>query len=243
MKNTDLYRAIGEIDDDLIIEAEQPGRIRLKKRRTVKIIIIAAAVAVALSSAALASSGILGRRSSHSWSFPTYTSVPSAKKLQKDVGISPKILESFSNGYKFKNATIGHETDEDTDGNVMEKYKSIYCKYTKDNNEFGINIDAAKAGLAMNSVEPAETYDGVDIKYFSYTNKFVPGDYQLTEQDRADKESGKYVFSYGTEDIEIHEVQITAWVHNGLNHVICAMDSELAEDDLLQAAKEFIDYQ
>lgn len=242
MNKKDLFKAIGEISDDFILDA-QNAKNRIKRFQVIKVASVAAALVLTVSAVSFASSGILGRRNGHSWSFPTYTSVPSAEKLQKDVGISPKVLESFSNGYKFKDATIGYETDEDTDGNVMEKYKSIHCRYTKDNEKFSINIDAAKAGLAMDGVETTETYDGVDIKYFSYTNKFVPGDYQLTEQDKADEASGKYVFSYGTEDIEIHEVQITAWVHNGLNHVICAMDSDLAKEELLQMAKEFMDYQ
>lgn len=242
MNKKDLFKAIGEISDDFILDAQNAKK-RIKRFKVIRVAAVAAALVLTVSAVSFASSGILGMRNSHSWKFPTYTSVPSTERLQKDVGISPKVLESFSNGYKFKNAYICHDTDEDVDGNVMEKYKSVSCRYSKDDKEFSISVDAAKAGLGMNSAETAETYNGVDIKYYGYTNKFVPGNYQLTEQDKADKASGKYVFSYGSDDIEIHEVQITAWVHNGLNHVICAMDSDLTKEELLQTAKEFIDYQ
>lgn len=243
MNKNELFRAVGEISDDLIAEAENPIR-KIKRLRTAKILLVAAAVTVLLSFSAFAARNILVvSRSGHSKSSPTYISVPSQKRLLKDVGIAPRIPNGFSNGYTYKNAHISKDTDYDADGNVVEKFKSLYCNYTLGEERFSLHIDAAMAGSGMKDETIAENYRDSEIQYFSYKSKVVPGNYTLTEQDEEDKKSGKYVFSFGSDDIEIYDVQITSFCFQGLNYTICALDSSLTKESMIQTAKEIIDYQ
>ena len=84
-------------------------------------------------------------------------------------------------------------------------------------------------------------YNGIAIAYISYVNKVVPADYQQTEQDMKDEESGKYVFSYGAEKVEISQVQGVEWEQDGIYYNITAINSPLDKQGLIDMAKEVID--
>lgn len=242
MNKNDLYKAVGEISDDLIMEAIYSSK-KIKRIRISKIIAAAAALIMLSILTAWAATVILSRRSSHSSIIPDYYSVPSQETLQKDIGIAPNIPKSFSNGFEFFGGHIVENEDYTEDNNVFESYKSISCDYRKDGERISLHADAAIAGNQMDDEETAEVYQGSEIKYFAYTNKLVPGDYQLTDQDKEDKKSGKYVFSYGSTEIEIREVQLLGWEYNKLNYTLCAIDTSLSKNELVQMAKEIINAQ
>ncbi len=244
MNEKELFRAIGEISDDLIAESENPRK-KIKRAKTSKILLVAAAVTILLSFSAFAARNMIAvSRHGYSSKIPTFTSVPSQKMLLFTTGITPKIPSSFSCGYEFKNARISRDEDRDADGKAVEKFKSLICNYTKGEERFSLHIDASTTGGMTNDDEDiAETYQGSDIQYLTYTNKVVPGNYQLTEQDKADQKAGKYVFSFGNDKIEILEVQIVSFRCQGLNYSLCALDTAITKEEMIQTAREIIDYQ
>ncbi len=242
MKEKDLFCAIGDISDELIAEAEGAAK-RVRRVRVKKIIVLAAALVMLLNATAWAAKIVLSGRSSDSSNIPDYYSIPSAERLMKDVGIAPAIPERFESGFEFASGNIVKNEDYGADGSVFEEYKSLNCRYEKDGDDFSLYIDAAMAGIQMDDCETAEIYKGSEIKYTSYVNKCVPGDYKLTKEDKEDEKSGRYVFSYGSIAVEIHNVQILGWEYEGLNYGICAIDSSLGEDELVSMAKEMIDLQ
>lgn len=242
MNKTDLFNIIGDISDDLIIEAGNSVK-KVRRIRISKTVALAAAIIVMLGLTAFASSVIIKSRSVSSTNIPDYYSAPSQHTLQKDIGIAPYIIERFSNGYVFKDGVIAKNKDYDENGRVVEKYKSLHCDYLCDNSSLTLAVDGSAAGIQMEDTETAEIYKNSSIKYQAYTNKLVPGNYQLTEQDEKDKASGKYVFSFGSEEIEINEVQILGFEYDGLSYTFCAIDNAITKDELVQMAKEIIDCQ
>lgn len=242
MNKKELYKTIGLIDDDLITEAENSVKL-VKHLKISKIAAVAAAAVMLLSLSVWSANVLITSRGAQSSNIPTYNSVPTAETLQDDIGISPKILNNFSNGYTFDSGYIVENEDYSEDGRIFESYKSLNCHYKRNEDMISLDIDKSTAGNQSNHSDTAETYKGSDIKYFAYTNKLVPGDYQLTEQDKKDEKSGKYIFSYGSAEIKISDVQILSFEYNGLNYSICAADSELTKDELINMAKEIIDAQ
>lgn len=238
MNEKELLRAVGGISDDLILEASGA----VKKVRPVRLtaLVLAAALVVLTSLTVLAAGMKLSRRSSHSYHKPQYTSLPSAETLMRDVGIAPRLPERFSNGYAFLQGSIVQNEDYVEDGILFESYQSFGCHYEKDGEHVSLYVDAAAAGSQMESDETAAVYRGSEIKYTAYLNKLVPPDYQLTEQE---KEGCDYVISYGSAEIEFCRVQLLGWEYEGLNYDLCAVDSSLDEDALVQMAKEIIDLQ
>ena len=84
------------------------------------------------------------------------------------------------------------------------------------------------------------TVDGVDVYYHSYTNKVVPPDYKLTEEDKKAEESGELVFSYGSSEVEIIEVQSVSWKKDGIYYQLLQIDGNLTADELTEMASEVI---
>lgn len=82
--------------------------------------------------------------------------------------------------------------------------------------------------------------DGTILHYTSYDNKVVPGDYQMTEQDKADQESGKVVFSFGSAEIYTQTVQNLSFSMNGVNYTLTTLEGSLSEQDFVDAAEKII---
>ncbi len=242
MNQKDIFEVITLIDDDLIAEAyASVKKVRHIKMR--KVIVIAAALIMLLGVTVWAANILLGSREGHSYNTPDYTSVPSKEQLQSDTGISPNLPENFSNGYAFDSSSITYNEDFDTKGNSVEKFKGLSCTYHKDGAEIFLTIDAAMAGIQLRDPEKLDTHKGSDILYYSYKNKLVPPDYRPTEEDKKAEQDGSVILSYGSQDIKLCNVQGVALEYQGLNYEFVAIDVDIDKEELLQMAKEMIDFQ
>lgn len=233
---------------------DERKNVKMRKITFKKGLIIAAAVsAMVIGTAVIATPGTIRTISGSSTSFLNYKEIPTAEKLQKDIGIVPKLLSEFSNGYAFDGAVKVDNAIEDlvdgtkrmvvVDENGKEqKFKSLSVKYKNGDNKITLDADPEGYDIYTDRTE-AENYKDISISYNAFTNKFVPADYQKTEQDIKDEDEGKYVFSFGTDDIEIHYVQGVTWVQDGIKYHINAMDSPLSEQELIDMAKEIIDFE
>ncbi|MGL4911553.1 MAG: DUF4367 domain-containing protein [Romboutsia sp.] len=179
---------------------------------------------------------------SHSSNIPTYNSVPSKEELNKEFGFAPKIADKFENGYEFKSGHIVNGEALDEDGNTLDASKELSVYYKKDNekNELSLNIANKMMGERAKEEVVVDTYNDIDLYYYSYANKFVPGDYKMTEQDKKDEASGKYVFSYGTDKIEVSENKFVSWEQDGIYYSLMSMDLDLSQDELVKMAHEMI---
>ena len=201
-----------------------------------KIAIVAAAAIMVIGTGAFAGGKIVSYISSSS-TIPTYTTLPTAQQMQKSYGFSPTILEKFSNGYQFKNVTTVHAKGLDENHQGVSSDKEADILYQKDNENFFMTVTKR----ASVDGKLAETYHDIAIYYNSYMNKSFPADYTLTEQDKKDEVSGKYVFSYGSDQIEVQKLQYLSWEKDGIYYSFCALDGSLNEQDFIQMAHEMID--
>lgn len=95
------------------------------------------------------------------------------------------------------------------------------------------------------NMEIIDVFNGSEIKYKAYMTKVVPHDYQLTEQDKTDQASGKYMFSYGSKNIEILHVQFVRWEYDGIGYMLIEMnsDNKIEKEELADMAEEMISFQ
>lgn len=238
MNEKELLRAVGGISDDLILEAS--GAVKKVRRVRLTALILAAALVVLTSLTALAAGVVLKSRNSHIYGKPHYTSLPSAETLMRDMGIAPRLPERFSNGFAFSGAYIAQNEDYAEEDVLFESYQSFDCHYEKDGEDITLFVDAATVGHQMEDDKTAAVYRGCKLKYADFLNKFVPPDYQLTEQE---KEGCDYVISYGSDEVKLCRIQNLGWEYGGLNYILCAIDSSLDEEALVQMAKEIMDLQ
>ncbi len=240
MNNKKLFKAIGGISDDLIAETANPVK-KIKRLKVIRTAAIAAAVIAALGVTSVATGVLVGSRTGSSLNIPTYYSLPDSETVKDDIGIDVRLMDSFSNGYTFKAGYIVDNTDYDTAGSPMRDFKSLDLTYEKDGDDISLSAGPASEWDAERG-EAELSYNGCDIYYTAYANKLVPADYELTEQDKADEASGKYVFSYGSNEIQISEVQSVSWSANGVDYCITAIDSTADKATLISIAEEMIDF-
>lgn len=218
-------------------DVKEKEKMRIKKRFAVPV--VALVVVLALGTGLLATGPITKLLGSSSPA-DTLTQLPTEEQLQEDLNYVPKIPAEFSNGYTFDSATVGTSKGVDADDNVVDKHKDIRCDYQKGDDIVSLDISKWSSDIPEDNAV-TETYNDIDLYYSSALYKYVPGDYVMTDQDKEDEKSGKYIFSFGTSEVSIQQVQSVVWVQDGITYDILAFDSSLTQDDFLAMAQEVID--
>ena len=186
-----------------------------------------------------AASSIVSTWYAGSSGIPEYTALPTAEQCIKDIGYEPVLIDEFDNGYKFMNGSVVNNRLADEKDNSIEKFNSVAFRYEKDADRLYYSQERFNAEYEEGGVVVANI-DGVDVYYSSHINKFVPTDYELTEEDKKAKESGELVFSYGSSEVEIVKVQSLSWKKDSLHHNMMQMDGKLSQRELVEMATEVI---
>ncbi|MEG1501117.1 MAG: hypothetical protein RR396_04100 [Clostridiales bacterium] len=205
-----------------------------------KSVVITLMMTLLLGGTAIASGKIFSTSGSSS-NIPTYKEMPTTEQVKKDFGFDAKLVEDFDNQYQFDGGYLTNYENFDEEGNSLGKAKSLSLDYTQDDHKICLSIEKDQIQDRNANEKLADNHNGTDIYYCSYANKLVPADYLLTEQDKKDEASGKYIFSYGSDKVEISQVQSVLWVENGVSYNLLVMDSPLTEADLVAMAHQVID--
>ncbi len=244
MKKQELLDAINRIELDSaaqerIIDAvikNGKGNNKMSKK---KIFIIAAAATMVLSIGAYAASGIISSWAGSSNSWPDYKELPTAAECMKDIGYEPVLTDGFENGYVFKTGNIVNNSLMDEHDNAVEKFKSISFDYVKDDDM--VIYSAMKYDSEMdNTADAIAEKNGTEFYYSKYTNKAVPADYTMTDEDKRAEENGELVFSYGANEVSISEVQGLSWYYDGIHYSFTQIDGDLSADELVAMAEELV---
>ena len=209
----------------------------MKSKKKISLIAIAATLVLGIT--VFAASGIVSTWFSSSSSTPDYKSLPTAEQVTKDIGYEPVLIESFENGYTFKDGNIVKNNLKDENGNSVEKFKSVSFDYEKDGDTVIFAQDKVKSKIDI-SGDVVKNVKGTDIYYYDYTNKLVPPDYKLTDDDKKAKENGELIFSYGSSKVEIKEVQSVTWVKDEIQYQLLQIDGKLTSDELVKMAEEIL---
>ncbi|WP_333860515.1 hypothetical protein [Clostridium sp.] len=210
-----------------------------KKVSIRKKIIVALAAAMILGTTAFAAGKVFFINSQGS-NIPTYTTMPTVKQVNDDLGFNPKLVKEFDNGYTFASGYTVNNEGTDEKGNSVAKTKSLDFTYTKGNDKLSLSMENGRLGERSKKETVIATFNGVDLYYYFYANKLVPADYKLTEQDKQDESSGKYVFSYGSDKVEISQVQCLNWMQDGIYYSLLAIDSNMSKDELAKMAQQVV---
>jgi len=152
---------------------------------------------------------------------------------EKEAGFEFERVESFSNGFKFISGGVNESSRNDKDGNLIVEAKGINLAYVNDEGQY----------VAL-MVEPKCFYENgteaLPAGYSCDTYKFVPEDYQLTDEDKRMMEEGDFFVSYGSDGVEINEMEHYYWEDGVLVYSLLASDCGLGEDGLAAMAREIM---
>ena len=226
------------VNSKILSAAVERKSITMKSKRKIALITVAATLVMGIT--VFATNGSISQWLGSSSSIPNYKTLPTTEQIVKDIGYEAVTIEEFSNGYQFNNGSIVNNALADKTGNVTEKFKSVSFCYEKNGDEVIFSQNKFNSTVET-SGEVITSIDGVDLYYDSYTNKLVPGDYEMTDEDKRAEQNGELVFSYGMDEVEIVEVQTVAWQKDTIRYQLLQIDGKLSADELSEMAKEIIE--
>lgn len=224
-------------------ENDKMENVRIFKKASIKKRVIGVLVATMVIGTTVFAAGKISSITSRSSSTAKYTAMPTAEQVKKDFKLNPKLVNKFDNGYVFADGCIVNNEGTDDKGNSVEKTKSLDFTYAKDNDKLSLYMENGRLGERPKRETVTANYNGIDLYYSSYANKFEPENYKMTEQDKKDKLSGKYVFSYGSDSDKekISQIQCLNWMQDGINYSFIGSDSNISKDELVKMAQQVID--
>lgn len=176
-----------------------------------------------------------------------YTSLPSAQQCQRDAGFTPALLQSFDNGFVFKDGVIVHNQEQNEDGQTVNKYASLEFDYQKGDETVSL-MQNSGASQEEETGSCAAQKDGVSYYKTTKTEKYVSDSYQMTEQDRKEEASGQVEFNVGDSDaihagqsdngVETEQYHGINWTVGGVHYTLYQMNGSLTSAQMLEMAQQ-----
>lgn len=227
------------------LEAEQASGkvgVSMKHRNRKKIFVAAAALCAIVAVAAGAYSAVVARSSSSSM-YGEFTSYEQLAQAEKKAHLDINAVETFSNGYTFETMSVADCVDTDEDDNVIREYKGITIGYKKGNNPIYLDtypVNPNEVATEERNALDTATIDGVKVSYYNDTFKFVPPDYELTDEDRINEKRDNYTISYGSDQVRETVISTVSWVQDDVSYVLQSLNGEIPSETLFSMAKEII---
>lgn len=203
------------------------------KRFGVKKIVACVAIAVALVGGTAFAYTVVTKEGHSTKRVEDYDKVA---KEKKEVYIPKKL----SNGYQFIDAGTqeGERGAEFTSMTVMYTEKGDIEEVRKNGGDSAIYLNVYADKNAMDDMKNSKTItkNGVDFEIAYTTNKYVPNDYQLTEEDIENQKRDDYFIAYGTENVEVHNTIEVKWEVGGYGYSLLTWNEEVSEEELIESA-------
>lgn len=212
--------------------------ISLKKSRRLAVIVASFIL--------LASLTALGVTMGKSWvghSNHKYKAFPSQERILKDVGFIPKYPESLPGGFEYDNGGTGESTLLDDAGNILTRTKDITLGYRRANEKASLSLiitQIEEEFLDNKESQLVGNLGEINLYYYRQDYKFVPANYELTEEDKKAKEKGELEISYGAHEIGINNVQGLSWYEDGLQYMIMGSDYNFTVEEMIEVATVII---
>lgn len=222
-------------------EERSMGRFSMKK--------VAAGVAAAcllVGTVCIAGTGIKNIISS-SPAIPDYKEFADLPKAEAEAGFGADAVETFCNGFMLEGIRIGEVAVRNEAGQETGRAKDIRLDYVKGGDSVSLHVRKLFPGESEEELFGGSRYGrkaqagDVTIYYNGFTQKSVPVDYELTEEDKAGMENGTLNVGYGTSEIEIDQFSSVSWVKDGKRYEISGFNLTVDADGLFGMAQEVVE--
>lgn len=208
-----------------------------------KLILAAAAAVMIIGAAAYAASnGLVTGWFSSSSSIPEYTKLPTKTECLKEAGYEPILIDSFENGYAFQSGSIVNNNRTDENGASVEKFRSFSFRYEKDGDVVYFDQERFSSESAPSERpdkrEQVLSENGIELYYSCDNYKFVPVDYELTDEDKEAEANGDLYISVGSEKVEYSTMTHIGWQDGDMHYGLMQMNGKLSKEELILMAKE-----
>lgn len=210
-----------------------------------KIVLITAILVVSISTICLGGSHFFSSVTSHSSKNDEITHYPTAEEVLENVDYLPKYPNSLPGGFAFKSAQPTAMDFMDENNNKALSQNTIDFYYTKPDLLNSQYLSLSTMPSVANQEQQADytattEYKGIALNYSADTYKFAPPDYELTAEDNENIAKGHYFVSYGSQEVEIRQMQFVSWTEGNIDYSILASDLNLTAEDMYAMAQAVI---
>lgn len=164
-------------------------------------------------------------------------------KAEKKLGFSADVAENFDNGYSFVKMAVDKTSAMDENRKVIYTFPELSVNYVKDGiNDISLYVDQRpEKGEQAKAPDMTDQCGDIILRYDVYTYKFVPVDYELTEEDKANLERDDYEISEGADSVSYSRISHVTWEKEGIYYDLLGMDTALNGEEMIGMAKELIE--
>ena len=127
-----------------------------------------------------------------------------------------------------------------------EKVSEVDATYTKDGAELNLSAHKSYTVFTEDEMEnpvPATTAEvnGVTLTYRDAHYRFVPDDYEKSDEEKQQEKNGELVISYyGSDEVEDKMFQSVLWEQDGATYLISGFDTGLDAQTMFDMAAELV---
>ena len=240
----DTFQMIRPSEESVMRMTYRTEEYEMKKKRLIprrRMIAASVVCCMLLASVAFASSKIASFES-HAPSKPQCTEYSELSAITKGLAYDPIIPREFSNGYVFKSATLGSDEGKDADGNTVISGKLIDARYTNPKlDDVMLSITSVIDEIDTAAYDKVRDVNGVSVSASTFIIKFVPPDYEKTDEDIAREKNGTIQISYGSDTVEESPYASVTFMPGGARYTLLAEgDKQPSQDELMDMAAEML---
>ena len=204
-----------------------------------RFVAVAAVAAIAVTGAFAA--GGMGGIFSKGWS-DQRLDLSSTQAHLADAGVALTLPD------KIGEYTFSYGSDVDTtaqnDMGETEKVSQVDATYTKDGAKLNLSAHKSYTVFTEDEMEnpvPATTAEvnGVTLTYRDAHYRFVPADYEESDEEKQQEKNGELVISYGSDEVEDQMFQSVLWEQDGVTYLISGFDTGLDAHIMKEASQSW----
>lgn len=212
----------------------------MRKWSAKKIIVATAAVCV-LSTVTAIAAGKVAYTSGLSSMNDQFAYSQLGEKAQK-AGIAVNMPETFSNGYTFDYGVPVHNEAMDEENNVVGKAQSLSLTYKKADMPYIVfSICGTNFYGEQEPRHKTFSHGEITLGYTCDQYRFVPPDYEISQEEQEQMDAGELYISYGTDQVENSQVQSVSWKDGDVWYSMLTFDNAITPEEMVQMAGEIID--
>lgn len=243
MKFNEVYKdAVDELNPspELIYKikaGKENKRMKFNRRK----VAVAAAIACMAMGTTVYAAGHISSYISSSDVRNQNTDYSSTCEIAEEKGISTAIPETLSSGYSFEYSNVGDLKGLDDDGNTVAAGEQFVVTYAKPEcPEISLFIEPVMEAVDYSSFRESKDILGTTVYYSRDTYKFVPADYELTEEDQKNMEQPNYYISYGSDKVEVQTCDNVIFEMDGKRYTLLGFDNDMTADEWYDMAGDLI---
>lgn len=173
-----------------------------------------------------------------------------AGKLLPQLEYTPNTVEEFTNGFTFDEASLGvSQATDENHNDIGKQYTDCNLRYNNAETGEGLSLytdNIPQTAFPEDYVDVAarnvttHTVGDVTVIYKEYQYKFVPPDYEISDEEQAAMDRGDLVMSYGSSEVEEMYLKGADWYADGVHYDLFGWDLALTADDMFAMAEEVI---